>query len=82
LDPDKEVGTTQPPKGSKEEGLGEPCDRTKENGRICPRILPLSIISTVPLAPMSEFELNPHRRMTVWSFHPLRSGALARSPVE
>jgi DNA polymerase III subunit gamma/tau len=57
INQDKEVGTTKTPKGAKEEGLGESCDRAEECGRICPGILPLSIISTVSLPPVSEFGL-------------------------
>jgi hypothetical protein len=55
INPEREVGTTKSPKGSKEEGLGESCDRAKERGRTCPRILPLSTISIVSLSPILDF---------------------------
>jgi hypothetical protein len=58
LIPEKEVGTTKTPQGSKEEGLGESCDRARECGLICPRSLSLSTISTVSLSPISDFGFN------------------------
>jgi hypothetical protein len=78
LNPEKEVGTTKPPKGSKEEGLGESCGRAKECGLICPRILPLSIISIVSLSPISEFGLNETRMMMPMTQIRALLGSIAR----